>query len=85
MKVALVTGAARGIGLATAKIFLAEGWGVVLVDWDGEELQKATADLGENALGLVVDVSDPDQVSSMIRDTLERFCLLYTSPSPRDA
>ncbi|MEC8041279.1 MAG: SDR family NAD(P)-dependent oxidoreductase, partial [Pseudomonadota bacterium] len=33
-KVAVVTGAARGIGLATAKQFLAKGWSVALIDWD---------------------------------------------------
>ena len=38
MKVALVPGAARGIGIATTKQFLAKGWRVAMVEWDGNEL-----------------------------------------------
>ena len=58
-KTALVTGSARGIGLATAKIFLDKGWRVAMVDIDGEELDTASAGL-QNALPIHGDVSDPD-------------------------
>ena len=44
-KTALVTGAARGIGLATAKLFLQDGWRVAMVDRDAEALTQATAGL----------------------------------------
>ena len=50
-KVALVTGAARGIGLASTELFLEQGWRVVMVDRDAEELTSAAAALkGERAL-----------------------------------
>ena len=62
-KVALVTGAARGIGLATAKRFLAEGWRVALLDIERELLAAAVADLNNpNTLALQCDVSDAKAV-----------------------
>lgn len=67
-KISLVTGAARGIGLATTKLFLAEGHKVVMVDRDREELNKAAADLSE-VLPLPYDVSDPVQVDRIIQET----------------
>jgi NAD(P)-dependent dehydrogenase (short-subunit alcohol dehydrogenase family) len=72
-KVALVTGAARGIGLATAKRFLAEGWRVALLDIEGELLQRAVAALEkpDDTLQLVCDVSDAATVAGAIGE-LER-------------
>jgi NAD(P)-dependent dehydrogenase (short-subunit alcohol dehydrogenase family) len=69
MKTALVTGAGRGIGLATAKRFLADGWQVALIDRDATALGEAAADL-ENARAFVCDVSKPPEVEAMIADVL---------------
>ncbi|MEP1536137.1 MAG: SDR family oxidoreductase [Paracoccaceae bacterium] len=65
MKTALVTGAARGIGLATTQLFLKEGWQVAMVDRDAAELEAA-ADSLSNVQTIVADVSDPAAVDSMI-------------------
>ncbi|MBO29247.1 MAG: 3-oxoacyl-ACP reductase [Rhodobacteraceae bacterium] len=72
-KVALITGAARGIGLATAKLFLAEGWRVALLDRDAEELETACAELGPDMLPLVRDISNPQDAPAALRDVLDRF------------
>lgn len=72
-KLAIVTGAARGIGLATAGIFLENGWSVVLVDQDGDELavaQQQLALVGGSLRGLVCDVADEAQVGTMVADVL---------------
>ena len=64
MKTALVTGAARGIGLATTKQFLSQGWRVIMVDRDEAALEDAAAPL-EDTLSVVADVSDKDQVAAL--------------------
>jgi len=71
-KTALITGAARGIGLATAGRFLREGWNVVMLDRDGDELGKAAAPR-QDALTITADVSDPDEVARAIDETTRRF------------
>lgn len=74
-KVALVTGAARGIGLATAKRFLASGWRVAFLDIDGETLREAVAKAGmpDMTMEIVCDVADPDAVSGAFEDLAGRF------------
>lgn len=70
--VVLITGAARGIGLATAGIMSAAGWRVALVDRDVPELAKAGKALPDAAT-FAADVSDPAQVAAMVADVTDRF------------
>ncbi len=72
-KVALVTGAARGIGLASARLFLEKGWLVAALDRDGPELKKAVTSLGQGASAFEYDVSKPEEVEQAIADILARF------------
>ena len=71
-KLALVTGAARGIGLATTKLLLEEGWQVAMVDRDSDELLSAAGDL-DGTEAFAFDVSDPAQVDEMTAGVLDRF------------
>jgi len=71
-KTAIVTGAARGIGLATTKLFLRDGYRVAMIDRDSGELTKAAAGL-ENAHPINCDISFADQVDAMIAETLKHF------------
>ncbi len=71
-KIALVTGAARGIGLATTQLFLEEGWQVAMVDRDADVLAKAAGTL-KGVHPVVADVSDPDAVNTMISEVSAHF------------
>ena len=75
MKVAVVTGAARGIGLAISKKFLEEGYQIAILDIDQKTLlQTMKQDFDtNNVLGLECDVSEPDQVDQSVNRVVEEF------------
>ena len=75
MKVAVVTGAARGIGLAISKKFIEEGYRIAILDIDQKTLsQTMKQDFDtKNVLGLECDVSEPDQVDPSVNRVLEQF------------
>lgn len=75
-KVAVVTGAASGMGLAMANTFAAAGMKVVLADIEPEPLAEAVAALeaaGHEAIGVKTDVSKLEQIEALAETTLERF------------
>jgi NAD(P)-dependent dehydrogenase (short-subunit alcohol dehydrogenase family) len=72
-QVALVTGAAAGIGWATARRFAAAGHAVALLDLRLDLARERAAELGENSLALQCDVSSEDEVKEAIGAVLDRF------------
>ena len=72
-KVALVTGAAGGIGLAIARRFVDEGAYVLLADRKEAELTAAARALGERAAAFVADVTDPAAAKALADDCLARW------------
>lgn len=75
-EVALVTGAAAGMGLATARAFAEAGAAVVLADFKEDAVQAAAAELvaaGHKAIAVRCDVSDDDQVAAMVDRTVSEF------------
>ena len=76
-KVALITGGESGIGLATARLFIAEGARVHLVGIDELKLASAMEELGEdNALASMADVTDEEAVMRAVAEGADRFAAL---------
>lgn len=72
-KVALVTGGASGIGLASVRRFAAEGARVVVGDLDGDGLAALDEELGDDGTTLACDVTSEEQVEALAQLALDRF------------
>jgi len=72
-KVALVTGAARGIGFETARQLHGRGAAVVLADVDAGQLEESAAAIGDRAAAVAADVRDQGQVDAAVAEAVERF------------
>ena len=72
-KVVMVTGAASGIGLATAKAFRHKGAELVILDLSAEALERAAAEIGGNVLALTCDVTSRSAVRSVFDAVCRRF------------
>lgn len=73
-RVALVTGAARGIGLETARALISRGASVAVIDLEAEAAEAAAAQLHDTrAIGLAADVTDRGAMQQAVAATVERF------------
>jgi len=72
-KRAILTGAARGIGLAFATRFIKEGAQVMIADINDEGGQAAAIELGDNAFSCVLDVSNQGSIESAMRATVDKL------------
>ncbi len=71
-KIAVITGAASGIGLATTEALLEQGATVVMVDWNGKALNDLVAKLGDRAIPQVTNLLDADSCNAMIPEILKK-------------
>ncbi|MNX98743.1 Ribitol 2-dehydrogenase [compost metagenome] len=71
-KIAVITGAASGIGLATSEALLEQGATVVMVDWNEKALNDLVAKLGDRAIPQVTNLLDADSCNAMIPEILAK-------------
>ncbi|MES5047885.1 SDR family oxidoreductase [Rhizobium nepotum] len=71
-KIAVITGAASGIGLATTEALLENGATVVMVDWNEKALNELAGKLGKRAIPQVTNLLDADSCNAMIPEILEK-------------
>ncbi|NTT84355.1 L-iditol 2-dehydrogenase [Tabrizicola fusiformis] len=72
-KTALITGAARGIGLELARAYIAEGAKVALADINGAAAEAAAASLGPQAIAVQMDITRQDSIDAGFAGVLDRF------------
>ena len=76
-KVAVITGAASGLGQATAEAIIAKGGKVMILDRDDKRGPEVAAELGANAAFVQTDVTDEDSVKAAIDATVEKFGAIH--------
>jgi 3-oxoacyl-[acyl-carrier protein] reductase len=91
-KVAIITGAGRGIGYATALKFGREGATVITCDINADQAQQAARDVAEaggEAMGFQIDVRDPDSLTTMVEQVVARYgridCLVNNAGIVQDS
>ncbi|MFX7507398.1 SDR family NAD(P)-dependent oxidoreductase, partial [Acinetobacter baumannii] len=68
-----ITGGNSGIGLATAKLFVAEGAKVAITGRDQAKLDSAVAELGPNGFGIKADATDVAQLEGAVAQAVKKF------------
>jgi D-sorbitol dehydrogenase (acceptor) len=72
-KHAMITGAARGIGLAFAKAYIGEGARVAICDIDVGRAEQSAKELGENAIAIKIDVTKKESIDAAVRQVVDAF------------